>query len=56
METIFIVRSSLMADIQTRWIIMARTEVRRQPHVYSTALNSDTRGIYLAPTGFPGDI
>src|SRR5919112_230078 len=56
MEPIFIVRSSRMAEIQTRWIIMARTEVRHQPHVYSASLNSYTRGMFFAPTGFPTDI
>jgi hypothetical protein len=36
--------------------MMARTVARRQPIVYSAYLNSYTRGIYFAPTGFSGDI
>ena len=35
---------------------MVRTVARRQPQVYSASVSSDTRGIYVAPTGFPADI
>ena len=35
--------------------MMPRTETFRQPHVCSASLNSDTRGIYFAATGFPPD-
>jgi hypothetical protein len=33
--------------------MMPHTETCGQPHVYSASLNSDTRGIYFAATGFP---